>query len=92
MSKSLIVSLAASLVVLAGCANPPRSVERLATPKSSPTPSTAWNAATSRRSASTSTAACSARRTAQTLWRLQTGRRQTLASQGCCSRGRPGGR
>ena len=28
MSKSLIVSLAASLVVLAGCANPPRSVER----------------------------------------------------------------
>ena len=28
MSKSLIVSLAASLVVLTGCANPPRSVER----------------------------------------------------------------
>ncbi|MGC3218534.1 hypothetical protein ACPTIH_32380, partial [Pseudomonas aeruginosa] len=27
-SKSLIVSLAASLVVRAGCANPPRSVER----------------------------------------------------------------
>ncbi|HCF4752346.1 TPA: hypothetical protein NIF44_003693 [Pseudomonas aeruginosa] len=28
MSKSLIVSLAASLVILTGCANPPRSVER----------------------------------------------------------------
>ncbi|MBG6489420.1 hypothetical protein I5I57_19470 [Pseudomonas aeruginosa] len=93
MSKSLIVSLAASLVVLAGCANPPRSVERPysdAEIKSYALDSLERSDLSPKRLAQYRSVRGTPHR--QTLSRLQTGRRQTLASQGCCSRGRPGGR
>ncbi|MFV9534300.1 hypothetical protein ACNUI4_19525 [Pseudomonas aeruginosa] len=98
MSKSLIVSLAASLVVLAGCANPPRSVERPysdAEIKSYALDSLERSDLSPKRlDQYRSVLGTPHRQTLERLQtgRLQTGRRQTLASQGCCSRGRPGGR